>query len=54
MVRGGRGGGNGETVQGKEGRESKRVGGGQAAPFVVSQAYLAVARQLWGGAKKKC
>jgi len=26
------------------------VGGGQAAPFIVSGIYMAVARKLWGRA----
>ena len=32
----------------REDSRSKRVRRGQAAPFIVSQALLAVARQLWG------
>jgi hypothetical protein len=41
-----------EQVQEEKRREqkSKRSRWGHAAPFIVSQAHLAVARQLWGGA----
>ena len=30
-------------------REKQEKGRGQAAPFIVGEAYLAVVRELWGG-----
>jgi hypothetical protein len=45
---------NGEGARGQSKKtrdqESKRGRRGQAAPFIVGQDYLAVARYLWGGA----
>ena len=37
-------GGKGSRERAREKQETKRVRQGQAAPFIVSQAYLAVAR----------
>jgi hypothetical protein len=39
-----------DRAEGDQEGKSKREGRGQTAPFIVSNIYLAVARQLWGGA----
>jgi len=39
-----------EQEKRREQKSKRERGGGQAAPFIASQAHLAVARQLWGRA----
>jgi hypothetical protein len=48
------GGGREEHKKAREKQESKRARREQATLFIVGQAYLAVARQLWGGVYTEC